>query len=192
MFVCLCGCVCGTQPQTHRCAVWWMCVSVFGAGRKSRAHYTNFNHACATYRCTNTIFYARPEIQEFIFSPLRSWYIESGIVKWHLIHFNSLSRVFLCNTPLLTNTFFFFPPRPCRDGYYCWWVSSVCCDLSYSELHWFCETSDKSQTGTRQECCHSKASLDHAVISPAVSLTRGGLFREAVQSGTVRCRLWVF
>lgn len=126
------------------------------------------------------------------FSPLRSWYIESGIVKWHLIHFNSLSRVFLCNTPLLTNTFFFFPPRPCRDGYYCWWVSSVCCDLSYSELHWFCETSDKSQTGTRQECCHSKASLDHAVISPAVSLTRGGLFREAVQSGTVRCRLWVF
>lgn len=110
MFVCLCGCVCGTQPQTHRCAVWWMCVSVFGAGRKSRAHYTNFNHACATYRCTNTIFYARPEIQEFIFSPLRSWYIESGIVKWHLIHFNSLSRVFLCNTPLLTNTFFFSLP----------------------------------------------------------------------------------
>lgn len=30
------------------------------------------------------------------------------------------------------------------------------------------------------------------MISPAVSLTRGGLFREAVQSGTVRCRLLAF
>lgn len=56
----------------------------------------------------------------------------------------------------------------------------------------FVKTSDKSQAGTRQECCHSKASLDHTVISPAVSLTWVALFREAVQSGTVRCRLLVF
>lgn len=53
----------------------------------------------------------------------------------------------------------------------------------------FVKTSDTLQTGSRQERCHSKALLDHTVIFLAVSLTWGGLFKEAVKSDTARCLL---
>lgn len=100
------------------------------------------------------------------------------------IYISAHCLVFHCNSPLLTNC---VEMAITADGSLVFaviFLTASCID--------FVKTSDKSQAGTRQECCHSKASLDHTVISPAASLTSVGLFREAVQSGAVRCRLLVF
>lgn len=96
-----------------------------------------------------------------------------------------------CNSPLLTDVFFLSLLRVemaiTADGSLVFAVIflTVRCIDFVKPLINLRQKLDRS-------CCHSKASLDHPVISPAVPLTQEGLFRESVQSGAVRCYLVVF